>query len=269
MPLLLCNGMNRSGSTLQYNLARGLVEGAGLGRGEGYILDEDVASTPPQLAEWAADGGWHVVKCHRLPPNAAALLAGRGTRIAYIYRDIRAVAASYRRIWDIDAARIDEELDRAVATYDAVLALGTGVLHQRYETVIADLETATRELATHCHLPVANSLISAVAAENAPANMLRRQDQLERQLAIIPLRRRFRSLRRRLLRRFGLWRPRRDSRRKKAIDAAALLHPAHISPDAGRPDAWREHLPPAEIDRLTARYAGWLRDAGYLKVGVG
>lgn len=47
MTLIICNGMNRSGSTLQYNLVRGLLAQTGRGQAQGFILPEQLAEAAP------------------------------------------------------------------------------------------------------------------------------------------------------------------------------------------------------------------------------
>ena len=72
MTLIICNGMNRSGSTLpQYN-PRPLAQ-TGRGQAQGFILPEQLAEAAP-----ASPPG----RCRRLPPGEDARPASPGRRLA-------------------------------------------------------------------------------------------------------------------------------------------------------------------------------------------
>ncbi|MCI0574959.1 MAG: sulfotransferase domain-containing protein [Chloroflexi bacterium] len=261
MPVIVCNGMNRAGSTLQYNLVRGLVEKMGLGQGEGFILREQIHDCQTLLQAWGQDGRWHVVKMHDLPPGAAEMTAAGTMVIGYIYRDIRGVAASYKRVWQFEGEKLLEELDRAVATYYAVGRLPQHVLWQKYEEVMADLPQAARELAAFLNLAPSPALLDEVVRECSVDSMKKVLQRLEWKLRL----QKFLSLARRSLRRLGIAvaRPQTQPGTKQRIDQQTLLHPNHISANGGAPDNWQSLLSESEKEWLTARYGQWLQEAGY------
>ena len=76
--LAICNGMPRAGSTLQYNVARCLVEKASVGQAEAFVTTDKAHPRridTAQLAEWAEDSLWHVVKTHEVFDALPALLS--------------------------------------------------------------------------------------------------------------------------------------------------------------------------------------------------
>lgn len=267
MTLIICNGMNRSGSTLQYNLVRGLLAQTGRGQAQGFILPEQLAEAAPQLAQWAAAADYHLVKMHDLPPQAAGWLAAGQLWVCYIYRDIRQVAASYRRVWQTPGDKLLAELDQAVANYDVVkrLPVPGRVLCQRYEQVTGDLATATQELATFLGLTPTPADVRHIVQECSPENMQRVVRRLEwklrlqtmtgkatrRTLRLLRLRRLEARLKARAL-------ARRQAQSKRRIDDQTLLHPGHL----GGADA-APALTPAELAAITDRYRAWLQEAGY------
>lgn len=266
MSLLVCNGMNRSGSTLQYNMARLLLERRGMGVGEGAVNAAELARSP-QYAAWLAAPQWHIVKTHQLLPDAPRELTAGRMAVCYIYRDLREVAGSYKRVWGVAGEPLLRELDEAVQTYEAVQQLPGRVLQQRYETATADLPQAVREMAAWLGLAVTAEEVAEVAAACSAETMQHVQQRLARRLHGRRLVNRLLRPVRRLLRKLGLQRAGRGTPgavvRKQAMDEQTLLHPEHV----GAPGASIARLTPAEFDLITARYRFWLQRAGYLTEG--
>lgn len=98
--LAVCNGAKRSGSTLQFNLTRSLLDLAGKGNGGGFF-------TPGQLADFDLNRmmqheEWIVIKAHHVEP-AILSAASQSSRcvILFTYRDLRDVAVSAQRFWKL------------------------------------------------------------------------------------------------------------------------------------------------------------------------
>ena len=89
--LIVCNGMIRSGSTLQYNLIRLQVEATFSGKAEGFIGKKELNSE--RLQFWQKDVALHVIKSHDILPE---WMRAEGIKLVYIYRDIRDVAVSLK-----------------------------------------------------------------------------------------------------------------------------------------------------------------------------
>lgn len=260
--LVLCNGMNRSGSTLQYNLVRGLVEKSGTGQGEGFLLPEQFGEAAPRLEDWARDSQWHLVKTHQLPPQTMAMVSAGTIRICYIYRDIREVAASYKRLWQTPTDKLYTELDQAITNYYAIHALPPhACICQRYERVTTDLLAATHELALFLGISPSEKEIFQIAKACSADEMQKATERLTQKL-------RFQSMLNRLLRR-GLrlvggqaaWRSwqRKKVGQKRQIDPQTLLHPHHLS-QVNEPEST---LTPIELTTITQRYRTWLQETGY------
>src|SRR5271156_1399475 len=95
--LLICCGMIRSGSTVQYQVVAELVERNSLGRRAGFVDEQNVVDV---LADVRAIHGMTVVKAHQLIPQLRTALQEGTARLFYTFRDLRAVAVSAMRKWE-------------------------------------------------------------------------------------------------------------------------------------------------------------------------
>lgn len=244
--LVVCNGMLRAGSTMQYNVARSLVAASGAGNGEGFFTEAELLAMPAEIAEWQRDPLYHIVKTH----DACEWLlnAGEHTRICYIHRDLRDVAASIRRKWP--QSELMSALDRAVDSYHTIAA-GSGVLVQKYEDFSRQPVVAATELSRHLQLDLTPAAILKAVEENSVEHAVERAARLRRSPG---------ALLRRVARRFALGRDHYDSE--------SLLHDDHISETAGATGVWRDVLTAGEIAEIENRFGDWLRLAGYVSEGA-
>ena len=152
--LVICNGMSRSGSTYQYNLARCLVERAGAGKAHAYIAPEDadvrLSVSDDRFRSWVTSRAVHVVKTHRVHPLLPELIGTGRIKVLYIHRDIRDVAVSTKRVWGMRGQKLIESLDKIVLAYWGLKELRQVApehfLWQRYDHLMSDPETAAGEI---------------------------------------------------------------------------------------------------------------------------
>lgn len=244
--LVVCNGMMRSGSTLQYNLARNLVEKMGCGMGKGFFTSKELTRFENKFSQWADDKNHYVIKIHELHPSIAEMATQGSARILYIHRDIRDVAASTKRKFGLREIELVAALDRAIATCCRIERV-QGVLWQRYEDVKDDLLTAIQAQADFLSLSPGQDLMRTLANECAPESAQEVAKGLQESFG-------FKA--KSLLRRLGL--------PIYAYDSRTLLHADHLSKQAGTIGAWRTELPEWEADFITQRYRWWLEEKGYL-----
>jgi hypothetical protein len=120
--LVVCNGMPRSGSTYQYNVARLVVAATELGVAHSYLepgfTDMRGDGWPPEVFRgWIDDDAYHVVKMHEPHPTAVGAISDGRVRVLYIHRDIRDVAASVKRVRHRKGDSLLERVGRAVTLY--------------------------------------------------------------------------------------------------------------------------------------------------------
>ncbi|OAD20264.1 hypothetical protein THIOM_004044, partial [Candidatus Thiomargarita nelsonii] len=110
--LIVCNGMLRSGSTLQYNLLKSIVESHNLGGAEGYFSSEQFQSLRKKFERWGISSEIIVIKTHDIIPYSEEMIKSGTMKICYTYRDIRDVAVSAQRKFDLDGDKLLKSLDR-------------------------------------------------------------------------------------------------------------------------------------------------------------
>lgn len=252
--VIACNGMVRSGSTLQYNLARGLVEGLSLGKAA------RCSSNGGKIEVLADSHLFYIIKSHTVLPNSKELIAEGQMGICYIYRDIRDVAVSLKHIRGISGEILFQELENAINNYYEIRSLDC-VLTQRYEDVVGDLHTAVREIADYLYIKPSNELVSNIVEENS----------LEKALESMPKARLGRIIRRlhgdTLARKLGIS----EAFIQKVAgflslrDKNTLLLPNHISKNRGATGTWRTELTEYEIEEIHKRFGPWLKETNYIR----
>jgi Sulfotransferase domain len=150
--LVICCGMMRSGSTLQYQIATELVEKAGKGIGLGEVRDADCR----QLLDAKPENQMQVVKLHQLRhlKGVKEAIAQNQARCIYSYRDIRDVTYSLVRMRNSTFEKVifqTQEIKECIDNFYAWTALDN-VLISRYEDMIADLVNETLRISHHLGL---------------------------------------------------------------------------------------------------------------------
>lgn len=146
--LVICCGMPRAASTLQYQIACELIERAARG-----TRSRDWPS--PIAADMTVGAGpIHVAKVHDPDPGVESGLNPRFTRYIYIYRDVRdAIASHIQKDGDVPADRIARlVVDTMLGPY-AHFVSRPSVLVSRYETVINDLPGEVRRIGEFIGVP--------------------------------------------------------------------------------------------------------------------
>ena len=264
--LVICNGMLRSGSTLQYNIARLLVDLSGVGAGEGYFAETTPGKISSKMHQWGSSEKLHVVKTHELYPEAETMMGDGRAKICYIHRDIRDVAASARRKFNHEWNYLLSLLDSSIATYYRLRKMDQ-VLWQKYEMVVADISTSTMEMAHFLNISPARNIVTAIASECSIDNIESVAKSWENNISY-RLKENFRKLcfLKPLLVKSGV--PKgileKISRAMLPHDGKTLLHADHISSTRGDSGVWKSIFDEKEQDILTCRYHQWLNDAGYL-----
>ncbi len=256
---VVCSGMMRSGSTLQYNIARDLclrLDVPSLPQGP---LDANVLGSRDELRRLGDDSVIHIVKMHDIDYAILEVSADHDVRFPYISRDIRDVAVSLKNKKLADLDHIMERLDVAMECYTALRDAGaaTSVLWQRYEEAVADVPAAVRQIAEFLGLEAPPNVVEKVARACSLDTAKRITSQLRGEI-------------REHLRQVGehtdQGRELRKRMRNKDLsfwEETTMLHYDHISKNEGASGVWKTQLPQEEVDVLVARYGWWLAENGY------
>ncbi len=272
--LIICGGMPRAGSTLQYNIARILVERAKLGSAEGAYLPDELDAVQETFHQWARSKRYHIIKTHVPVRGLEEWERVEAVRVLYIYRDLRDVAVSVRDMFGLTGVQLWRSLDDAIAAYYEFRSK-TSVLMQKYECVVEDIPRAVSEIGQFLGIPISNAAAVTVAEECSLESVRRVVSssglwwKQPLRASLLNIGRKTRATR--VLRALGVPQAKIAKMRKSLIAAESktLLHKSHISPRNGASGAWRDELDDDTIARIETQYAGWLNKHGYLLEAAG
>lgn len=222
---VVCCGMIRSGSTLQYNLVHDLLAAAGKVRPLGYLTP---GGPVPDLM-----GGQEIALCklHHFDPNIAKLLEeGHGAGF-YCFRDLRDVAVSSMRKFNLSFQRLWEErwLQGAVENGERWLSV-PHVYSATYVSLVRELKNETQRIAEWLSLEVPETTIIEVAQRNSFAAIKERVARLSPSERLV-------------------------------YDPASLFHPSNLH--EGKIGGWKEVLTDAQVELIENSFEDWLNVRGY------
>ena len=233
---VFCCGMQRSGSTLQFQLTARLVESSGRGRRVEWVKPGDFPDLRDRLA---ADPGWKVFKIHVCTPEMADEFHRDNAMGVYTYRDLRDVLVStmrkyHRSFEDLMASGF---LGHCLEQYDKWTAL-PNVLTTRYENMVANLPAEVERIAAHLGIAVSTDTCRQIAEEHS----------IDQQRARIAENTRTGDLRESIVK--GTF-----------YNPSTNLHTNHIH--EGAVGAWTQILDATQVQRLEAEAGSWLVEHGY------
>jgi hypothetical protein len=230
--IVIANGMLRSGSTLQYNLAARVLETAGPLTRAGFLGDFSNPETRTRLEEMKASDGWTIIKTHEAP-LPRDFYDGR-VRVLFSYRDVRDIAASIRKKWGFPFEQIISDIASMIEIERAVAEL-PNVLVQSYDKLYYDPPSATHEISQFLNIPLDEAAVARISVEtsiDSQSNAIARSSTLVRGLV--------------------------NRLKRQAYDAKTLLHPDHISATGGKDGDWKNQFTEAQINMLSDRFGDWL-----------
>lgn len=238
--IVICCGMQRSGSTWQYLVASDLMERQGRGARIGFMdgaefIRQDLAGFPEKRAV--------VLKCHRFHQAYARLIASGEAKVIYSYRDIREIVSSllWKYGWTFEQLLASQLLETILEDYDAWTSIPTALI-QSYDLMIDPAVEAVQQIASYLDLDIDSETAHAIADKyNREANRARTQ-QIKQQLQQVGL---------------DLTQP----GNALAHDPQTLLHWNHIRPANQR--NWRAELTPAQLNALLPVIGNWLIETGF------
>jgi hypothetical protein len=162
--IVLCGGMYRSGSTLQYNLASNIIERKQMGARVPY---GDYQSDPNAYISSLVSTSplYQVLKVHELPLAALPLIRERSAKCLSVYRDIRDVVASWQAKTRMRLS-VNAGLDfargavRAFTNWENLS--GADCIVFRYEDMINNVPSACQKVADFLNLEISPSQVSDI-----------------------------------------------------------------------------------------------------------
>ena len=269
--IVLCIGMKRSGSTLQYNMSRLLLEQHSTSTILGYVDGQFLKS---EVVDWRKlrnyDSKYIILKCHNPPWEVGKDLLTKH-KIMYIYRDLRSVYFSMKSRTNITINEFILEMKKSLELYEHY-ENDNRVLVQKYEDVYLDNEAALLDISTFTNIEIDVDKVTAIANSLDIFKAKKRWGfvyEIEQQriltffyrllirtvprvmisvLKEIPFFVNFISFFRRLV----------------VKNDGNLMYSDHISKSKGNPLAWKDHLSVEEVCKIELEFNRWLSDHGYL-----
>jgi len=272
--LVLCNGMIRAGSSVQYNIARMLVQELGVGWARAEF-ERRYPEKAPNAAALAADERQYVFKIHDLTTFEYAdldllgkLIGTGGVRVLYIHRDVRDVAVSLMEKLGVTFDYSCKMIDGALNGYHGVQPhLGAPwLLVQRYDELTSDIEAGVEQIAALLALDPSPELIQSIVRECSLEGVetvirdLRRglvTNKVHSAAAKLP------GSPREKLRTMAYHMSGDQLEEIGFADRETQIHFNHIGKFRGRSNVWRTELTQGQIGILNDRFGNWLREAGY------
>lgn len=230
--LIVCSGMPRSGSTLQFNIAWKSAEIGNVGHKVEWRSSDAWAKADDELLRMARSLDVEVVKMHFPPQSVRALSeAGENIKFIYVHRDIFDVIYSMKATFNFSLSHAVRRVNESLSNEQWLLRRDSDVvLIQDYKSLRYQLASSIGAIAGFMGVELFGEDIAA----------------LERELCIDTAYQRSRKqcpklehFRRRATRVLGL--------RPKFADSELMLHPNHVSEHRGEVGVGRRMLSESEI----------------------
>jgi tetratricopeptide (TPR) repeat protein len=230
--------MNRSGSTVHYQIVVDLIESNHLGMSIGWIDNFNSQALETLQNAIARKDKFLVIKCHRYTPTAAALVEAGLAKAVYIYRDVRDVAVSLSRKFfpSIEAVLSDRALESSLENYYGWTSL-PNVMISQYELTIGNLSQEVIKIAKYLGISIEKK-----------ARSIAQKLSIEEQQKTIQ---NFNNSSVRLKTGIG----------DDYYDPVSQLHNRHIY--SGQPNQWKDVLSVEQITSIENLAFSWLIDRGY------
>lgn len=236
MWLIAC-GMNRSGSTLQYQIAVKVAQTQPNVQLVGWI-------SPAQTAEIlgkAKDNTntWYLAKLHDYDEAVEKFWNNFNPKALYIYRDIRDVVVSTMHMenWGFDSPEIGTTINRSLRNY-RIWTQKPGILISRYEELMMEngLREEVEKIARYMGIELPEPEIDRITNEVSIKSNKRYIEQFDYEKK-------------------GVQYP------NTRFDPTSLMHNNHIR--SGETEQWRSELTPQQIAIVETWAGDWLKELGY------
>jgi hypothetical protein len=257
--LINCNGMIRSGSTLQYNIIRSILDYSGMDYELlGYLNSETIELEKKSLITYIHDDS----KIYLLKTHDYTFLNNENTMTIYSFRDIRDVAASAKKIFLYENDVLVDAIGSAIEQQKKI-SKSKNILVLRYEAMMNSLEDTTTIICKFLNIECDNNCKGFVTTRNSIAAI----QNIQRRGAFV------KKIKPRLLSLLTSIRFLKLIVNKKLItkvrhilyphDSLTLIHNKHISDTAGSSGTWGVILSEYELNTISKKFGYWLKDNQY------
>ena len=228
---IFCCGAIRSGSTLQYNIAREMVENKNIGISVEYVYPEEFEKV---YEKYSNEKGYKIFKTHQLTEFMANLIVNDKALGLYCFRDIRDVALSL--IAKNKVNQNDFNYNSFSENYKNHYYYATklpNIYKSRYEDFYNDIESEAKNIANFLGIKLSDNETISIASQ---LNIDATKQIIEKSSS-----QKFKT----------------KNGREVEIDFKTLLHKNHINNIY--PGSWKRKLNRRNIIKLESLNYDWLR----------
>ena len=260
--LVVCNGMERAGSTYQYNLTRLLIEASQLGEVHSYTGPNTTTWPLEDMRKWAADERTHLVKLHAVHEIIPEAIDTGTLRLVYIYRDLRDVAASLKRVRGLSGDKLVKRIHTVAEIYTILSELRERApqyfVWHRYKDVRSAPEAALADIVNLLNVSPDQETIRTIV-EACSVDAAKARCDVARGM----MRAQFDALRQQDPKQAAQFL---DAVQRGALvpqDNVYLLPYNHVSESKGSPGGWKKALTAEEAAAITSAHHDWFVETGY------
>jgi hypothetical protein len=169
---IVCCGMIRSGSTLQYQLTKEIVESSGYGIGVGWMDKEQLKF---ELQKTTDEKKLKVVKCHDYFKEVSDLILRDKAKGIYVYRDLRDVIVSLMNKRNQNFESIFSiEMIKSLIDHNMKWNRIETLYVSKYEEMMTNLPDEISNIAALLEISIDNSFVTNVAQKYSLKNQKKR-----------------------------------------------------------------------------------------------
>ena len=232
---IFCCGMPRSGSTVQYQLTKEIVETQLKGKALGHV---SLGKFDKMYHQYHTKNEYVVLKCHGFPPAARQLFAKGEGKAIYVYRDIRDVVVSKlnKRQFNFEKVNVSHLLKKNLRRYYQWQSVDD-ILVSKYEEMIEDLQREAIRIGDYLGLHLTEQFVEQLAQKYSMEKQKQRIANFDYQ-------------------NYGI-----ETKVGVYYDPESLLHDNHIY--SGKSEQWKSELSSLQVAFIEAKAGDWLVDRGY------
>ena len=236
---IICCGMMRSASTLQYQIVKEIVESHQAGKAIGVL---DLGQFDALSEKHKSYSGYIVVKTHDYFDQASELNRRQLLYPIFSYRDVRDVVVS---LMNKESKRFERVFSSQLANYLLETFGKWTSLNQihisAYEDIWIDLQAEIQKIADFIQIPLKAGFKDSASKKLGLDQQKRYIKSSDFKKTVI-------------------------TSGKFSFSTETLLHPNHVA--SGETEQWKEKLAPAQIGLIQHYFKPWLTAQGYELVEI-
>ena len=237
--IIVVAGMPRSGSTLQSNIAKSLLEASKRGSRVDWAIDWQ--NNIDNIKEMSKSEEIYLLKSHWVTDEILNLSRDLNIRYLISYRDVRDVAVSMMIKFDYSFKKAKKRIAKAIDNIQRIRVLGENYyLEQPYPILKDKLDVAIKDVNDFLNLGVKESIRIDIENELSIDNLYNLCKKRKMPFSTL-----FRKVIFLLRLRFPF------------ANEKYMLHANHISKHKGRQGVWQENLSKQQAEELQETFSDW------------